>query len=491
MISFRLQSALAIGLWATLGMMTHLAARAGGAGGRSSGSHGSHGGSYHGGSHSFGGASHYSSGGAASNSSNSTSGLIVFFLFLVIIAIAMVVAYRKNKNSSNYYNPPPPLPPTQDSIAKFLATHPDFNMQAFMEKVHAAFMKIQSAWSAMDVSSVRPFITDGIYQRFTTQFRMMSLLKQRNILDEINILSVTPVSASIDGPYEVIDVMITASMHDQFSCGTDPSLDTESDDTFVEYWSFIRKRREDETTQDIYQHDNCPSCGAPLSQSMGELCQCAYCHVMINSGEFDWILTEITQQQDYGDGSSMAHQVSPDCSDHLALLDAECADFSVQMAEDKASNAFMQIMTAIATRNPASVRRFVTDGAYATVESMISERTIIFDRIYLNESVFLDAGRVGNKHRISVGLASSMQRVEILPDNRLRHIDGGIVRNHHILVMERDADAVPAKGSLYQHQCASCGGAVGDTVDVQCQYCGTPLNSTRNEWIVAEILTPS
>ena len=33
-------------------------------------------------------------------------------------------------------------------------------------------------------------------------------------------------------------------------------------------------------------------------------------------------------------------------------------------------------------------------------------------------------------------------------------------------------------------QCPACGGAVGDTLDLNCQYCGTPLNSTRNEWIV-------
>ena len=51
-------------------------------------------------------------------------------------------------------------------------------------------------------------------------------------------------------------------------------------------------------------------------------------------------------------------------------------------------------------------------------------------------------------------------------------------------ILERDIAAVPEKGSLYQHQCATCGGRVADTLDIACQYCGTALNSTRHEWIV-------
>jgi hypothetical protein len=77
-----------------------------------------------------------------------------------------------------------------------------------------------------------------------------------------------------------------------------------------------------------------------------------------------------------------------------------------------------------------------------------------------------------------------MQRVELLPDHRLALIDAEEIRSDHVLMMERDAGVVSGKGSLYQHQCANCGGAVGDTLDLACQYCGTPLNSTRNEWIV-------
>ena len=47
----------------------------------------------------------------------------------------------------------------------------------FDAKVRSAFIKIQRAWTEQHISSVRPFISDGMYQRFATQFRMMGLLK--------------------------------------------------------------------------------------------------------------------------------------------------------------------------------------------------------------------------------------------------------------------------------------------------------------------------
>jgi hypothetical protein len=218
---------------------------------------------------------------------------------------------------------------------------------------------------------------------------------------------------------------------------------------------------------------------------MGEVCRCAHCKVIVNSGEFDWILAEITQRNDYGAMSSLSRHVSPDLPEAVNAITSECADFSMQMAEDKASNAFMQIMTAIATRNPACVRRFVTDEVFAEISAMITDQHVVFNRIYLNESVLLSVSRGETKRQLEVGLSCGMQRVEVFPDGRLSAIDEEIVRTDHLMRMERDIEAAPQAGSLYQHQCPNCGGAIGDTVDVNCQYCGTPLNSTRGDWIVS------
>ena len=205
---------------------------------------------------------------------------------------------------------------------------------------------------------------------------------------------------------------------------------------------------------------------------------------MVNSGEFDWVLAEITQSDDYGDNSAMAARVSPQLEENVAELTREAPDLAVQLIEDKASNAFMQIMTALATHSPAVVRRFVSDDALAAITAMIPAEPIIFNRIYLNEAVLLDAGRANGRHALTVGLTATLQRVKVHAGNRFIPVDDEEVTGGYALTLERDAHAVPDQGALYQHQCPSCGGAVGDTLDINCQYCGTALNSASNEWIV-------
>jgi len=49
---------------------------------------------------------------------------------------------------------------------------PQFDEQQFLARVSQAFLKIQDAWSRQDLSAVRPFISDGIRERFSFQFNM-------------------------------------------------------------------------------------------------------------------------------------------------------------------------------------------------------------------------------------------------------------------------------------------------------------------------------
>jgi len=478
---------LATGIWLTLGALTRLAARAGGAGGHSGGGGG--------GGHSSGSSGNYAGGGystyGASNadsSGDSGSGMWIFCVFLIVV-VFIIIKSRRNINSWSSRQPggPPPLPlpdEPRDGMAAFAAANPDFQADAFRRKVADAFVKIQSAWSAQSLAAVRPFISDGIYQRFATQFQMMALLKQRNSLDHVRVLEVAPVAASRDGQYDVLQVRIAAAMRDAFICELDHSLDSAGDAAFTEYWSFIRKRHAAPEGGNIYQNQGCPSCGAALPPDMGELCRCAYCQVMVNSGEFDWVLAEITQQTDYGRDSSWAGSVSPQLLQALAELSVEAPDLAVQLIEDKASNAFMQIMTALVTRNPAVVRRFVSDAALATITALIPPDDTVFNRLYLNEVVVVDAACAADRHVLSVGLSATRQRVRLVPGRGLAPVDPAEVRSDYILVLERDAAAVPNMGALYQHQCPNCAGAVGDTLDLNCQYCGVPLNSMHNEWIV-------
>jgi RecJ-like exonuclease len=62
-----------------------------------------------------------------------------------------------------------------------------------------------------------------------------------------------------------------------------------------EYWTFIRNRNSKPAPAraDL----NCPNCGAPLKVNVTGICE--YCHGKVTSGEFDWVLSKIEQDESY------------------------------------------------------------------------------------------------------------------------------------------------------------------------------------------------
>ena len=88
----------------------------------------------------------------------------------------------------------------QDKIpADFLVKNPDFETAKFKEKVRTAFMDIQQAWMQQDLSKVRKWISDGVYQRFHTQFMMMKQLQQVNEISNIQIQQIFIDDVESDG----------------------------------------------------------------------------------------------------------------------------------------------------------------------------------------------------------------------------------------------------------------------------------------------------
>jgi predicted lipid-binding transport protein (Tim44 family) len=369
--------------------------------------------------------------------------------------------------------------------AEFIGRNPGFDPALLLAKVNTAFMAIQQAWMQQDMRSVRRWISDGVWQRFNTQFAMMRLLGQKNIIGDIAIRKVFIDAIEQDGNFDIVHVGIHFTANDDFVSQTFPDLDQRGALEMLEYWSFMRKAGVAEA--DLYHANNCPSCGAELPADMGEVARCTSCQAVVTCGAYDWILSEITQADDYANRSGKLGTAGALTQRIRAALGTD-ADFSVQLAEDKASNAYMQIMAAQVTQRPETMRRFVGDALFARLSrEMDAAAAFVFNRLYLNNVTLIDYFRKDGKDNLVVAFKYSAQRVDIA-DGRLRLIDHGIYARNEIMILARDAGAGLAKGSLYAHACPACGGPIGDTLDLKCGYCGELLNSTRHEWIVTHLL---
>jgi predicted lipid-binding transport protein (Tim44 family) len=413
---------------------------------------------------------------------------------LNIISVAFVIGgfvifsyiSKKKLKQQTIYN----QLPTGEGVKKakgydsFIRNNPDFDEEIFKSNVMTAFLKIQEAWEKQDISGVRKFISDGVYQRFNTQFKMMQLLKQRNTLEDVTVKNIYIDQVDSDGLYDIIHTAIHASITDRFVSDLDSSLNSGGKEEFVEYWSFLKKRGR--PRKDIYATDDCPNCGAPLPADMGELSRCDSCGTQTNSGEYDWVLSEITQADDYISSNPKLDK-SPGLNEKIRKLIDDNEDFSVQLVEDKASNGYLQIITAMAYNDPSIMRRFVSDNVFEKVQSRMTGGTVAYNRIYLNDVYLVGVSERENVNDLYIAIKSSSQRVGI-EGNRVNKIDPVLMSDTEIVVMSRDKNAKASKGSIYAHICASCGAPVQNSLNLNCEYCGVPLNSTGNEWIITDLM---
>ncbi len=444
----------------------------GGGGGHSSGG---------GGSHSSGGFGHstgYSSGSYGGNyggnySSGDSSGFMVFFLLGIIIIIYFMLA-RKNKIS------PSTIEDERQTMNLF--NNSSFQVEALdaelTQKISIAFLTIQKSWSEKRLDLMRRFITDGVYQRFNAQFTMMKLLDQTNIMSNVKIEQIGKVDSGLDGNYEILQARITAYSEDQFVSKTYPNLNSPGGaESFVEYWSFIR-RKDYQKGFDLYSSENCPKCSAPLNSKLIETAQCPFCSTYLNNGEYDWVLAEITQENDYANTEN-SHGPSAQITNQLP-------DFSRQLIEDRASNAFMQILIATSLKAEAPLARFSTPSAFLELKKFMANTHFCYDRLFLNSVEAVHAFVKENSCFVNIEIRFSFRRVQI-QGSIANLIDDEINTHTMKLVMVRELGGVVSKGSIYANSCSHCGAAQKDSLASTCIYCGVAINDPKTEWLVDQI----
>ena len=290
-------------------------------------------------------------------------------IVLVIIAAAIYYFYKTSQASSGLNS----IPTSSYSASKkdialpqsFVSKNTDFNVSLFKEKVRTSFKEIQNAWMLQDLSSVRKWISDGMYQRFNTQFLMMKQIDQTNEISDINIHNVFIDDVETDGVFDILHVGIQYTMYDGFESGKYTQLNDGGPSSLTEYWSFIKKSGVKE--KDIYHSNNCPNCGGQLPANGGETARCPYCSTITYLGDYDWVLAEITQADDYLNSNSKFEKQGKFAQRILSKIKNK-NDFSLQNLEDKASNGYMQMMTAFMLKKPETARRFVADYLYTKLK---------------------------------------------------------------------------------------------------------------------------
>jgi hypothetical protein len=187
-------------------------------------------------------------------------------------------------------------PMSQQELANLRQRDPSFDWNAFQQRVGLAFNEMQIGWSNRDLSKVRPYVSDNLFQTQAYWIDLYTQARARNITEGARIGRIDLANVIGDKYYDAITIRLFATSTD-YTIGDDGKLlsgNKSRQRAYSEYWTWIRGAGKQGPTKTT---PNCPSCGAPLQINQAGSCQ--YCNVKVTTGEFDWVLSRIEQDDSY------------------------------------------------------------------------------------------------------------------------------------------------------------------------------------------------
>jgi predicted lipid-binding transport protein (Tim44 family) len=111
--------------------------------------------------------------------------------------------------------------------------------------VRTTYFAVQKAWSNLDMTPAKRYMSESLFDNFQTQLNWMKLKDQRNILKKVKLKEAIPVSLydSEDDTQDLVWFYIKGRMIDYtIDTKTNMKIDGSSvAEGFCEYWQFVRR----------------------------------------------------------------------------------------------------------------------------------------------------------------------------------------------------------------------------------------------------------
>lgn len=187
-------------------------------------------------------------------------------------------------------------PAAADRLREIETRDPAFTWPAFESRVRHIFAELQPAWSTLDMTRARPYLSDNLVQAWLFWFDAYRRAGLRNVSEQARVTGLELARVTADRYFNAITVRVRATGLD-YTVDEAGELRAGSRDrtrSYTEYWTLVRGRA---TTGAPRADTSCPRCGGPMAVNMGGNCE--HCGAHVSSGEFDWVLSRIEQDEAY------------------------------------------------------------------------------------------------------------------------------------------------------------------------------------------------
>ncbi|HWL08641.1 MAG TPA: TIM44-like domain-containing protein [Planctomicrobium sp.] len=451
----------------------------GGGGGGGGGFDGGFGGGFGGGGHSY----------RIPGGQGGTASPVNPFIILIVVVVVLLIVGNAGKSLQQQHvtrtirtgNQRQADQLRQQALSAIQTRDPQFELNPFLDRVTTAFEKIQTAWSEQDLKNVRAFISDGVSERFQLQIRMMQTAGFRNVMTNVQVLSRQAVALYSTEHFDTIHVRISASASDRnvdLKTGR-PIHGTDHSGSFVEFWSFHRRPGAKSLSGSGAIEGQCPRCAAPLE--IVDRAKCPSCGAQVNSGEYDWVLSEITQESEFQIPGS--EQELPG----MEQLRSRDSGFSLQHIEDRVSVMFWRLRAA----------EFYNDVKYAApvltpeMRSQFAAGLANHNRYWKDPAVgqveVMDADSASSgmdQLRVKVRWSGTLMNRSSRRETELR----GKAINTHVFTLSRQLNVQTNLSETFSSAgCPQCGAPLEIDGSGGCQYCGAALTNGQFDWVLQSV----
>lgn len=185
--------------------------------------------------------------------------------------------------------------PLDSGLAAIRAHDPAFNIEEFTQRVQRVFFIVEEAWSQREPGTSRQVMADNLWQEHQVQIQGYVNAHKHNMLDNLSVANIWPVAAHSDTSFDLVTVRIVAASTDYDVDDATGRLVRGNKDIkqWQEDWTFQRSSSATTQVGGTTLGSKCPNCGAPLDVDLTGTCR--YCKTLIMSGQYDWVLSRISQ----------------------------------------------------------------------------------------------------------------------------------------------------------------------------------------------------
>ncbi|MCY1041730.1 TIM44-like domain-containing protein [Corallococcus sp. bb12-1] len=366
---------------------------------------------------------------------------------------------------------------------------PSFEIQPTLDKVRWLFLELQKSWFRRDMTPVRPFLSDATWQRFNVQLQLMKAQGVRDALADINVEDVQLIGLHQTNWYDSIHVRVRASIRDtdvpadQTDAQAMAAAKKVAAESFTEVWTFVRKPgAQTRIGEDLFQ-GKCPNCGAPYKGGASNTCE--FCNAVVNSGNYDWTLAEITQGVEH-----VRHHKQVD-----GLMQARADDpaLNLEMLEDRASLLFWKWIDAQSRNETQRLSKVANAEVITRLSSELEElgkrgrRRVFLEcavgavdvRALEVHPESFDEAQVELRWSARMGIGPVNERPPSLPTVPQRWV---------FTLVRRHGAKTNTDTGMSTDRCPQCNAPLTNSGANTCEFCGTVLGNGERDWVLASAL---